>query len=142
MEWLYPKRRGPEWKQGWTGQTLSNISAPPLPLLAFFGIVVFLLSVSQYTNYKSQLKNTKINFQLFLLLVPVLLIFFMRSGLTIGRLRFNFWSPRLRPDSSAQRGGTGASPWGVAMLLALLLVLVSYQSVFHSKWFAPLRRSD
>lgn len=139
---MYPKRRGPEWKHGWTGQTLSNISAPPLPLLALFGIVVFLLAVSQYTNYKSRLNNTKINFQLFLLLVPVLLIFFMRSGLTSGRLRFNFWAPQLRPDSSAQRGGTGASPWGVAMLLVLLLVLVSYQSAFHSKWFAPLWRSD
>ncbi|KAK2983786.1 hypothetical protein RJ640_017189 [Escallonia rubra] len=63
MDWFYPKRRGPEWKQGWTSQTLYSISTPPLPLLAIFAIVVFLLSISQYTNYKSQLNNTMINFQ-------------------------------------------------------------------------------
>ncbi|KAK3001088.1 hypothetical protein RJ639_021461 [Escallonia herrerae] len=135
MDWFYPKRRGPEWKQGWTSQTLHSISTPPLPLLAILAIVVFLLSISQYTNYKSQLNNTMISFQVFLLLVPVLLIFFIRSGVASGR--FNFWLPRPRQEVGYR---TGASPWGVAVLVVVLLVLVSYQSSVHSKWFAPLRR--
>lgn len=142
MDWVYPKRRGPEWKQSWTSQTLSTISSPPLQLLAIFAIVLFLLSLSQYTTYKSQLNNTRINFQLFLFLVPVLLIFFIRSSLVTnanGR-SFNFWvrGPQLRRDVSDHRP-PGASPWGVAVLVLLLLVLVSYQSSFHSKWFASDR---
>ncbi|KAK3028652.1 hypothetical protein RJ639_037832 [Escallonia herrerae] len=52
--------------------------------------------------------------------------------------RFNFWLPRPRQEA---RYRTGASPWGVAVLVVVLLVLVSYQSSVHSKWFAPLRRS-
>lgn len=139
MDWVYPKRRGPDWKQSWTSQTLSTISSPPLPLLAIFAIVLFLLSLSQYTTYKSQLNHTKLNFQLFLFLVPVLLIFVMRSSLVTNEM-FNFrawWGPQLRRDVADQRpaGSSGASPWGVAILVVVLLVLVSYHSSFHSKWF-------
>ncbi|KAK2983783.1 hypothetical protein RJ640_017186 [Escallonia rubra] len=53
--------------------------------------------------------------------------------------RFNFSLPRPRQEAGYR---TGASPWGVAVLVVVLLVLVSYQSSVHSKWFAPLRRSD
>lgn len=133
MDWVYPKRRGPEWKQSWTTQTLYNVSSPPLPLLAVFAIVIFLLSVSQYTTFKSQLNNNKISFQFVLFLVPVLLIFIMRSSL-IPTGKFNFWGRIQQPRQDlGQR--SGASPWGVAILLVVLLILVSYQSSFHSKWF-------
>lgn len=133
MDWVYPKRGGPEWKQSWTTQTLHNVSCPPLPLLAVFAIVIFLLSVSQYTAFKSELDNHKFSFQFVLLLVPVLLIFLLRSSL-IPSGRFNFWGRIQQPrkDLSQQ---SGASPWGVAILLVVLLILVSYQSSFHSKWF-------
>ncbi|EMS52592.1 hypothetical protein TRIUR3_24345 [Triticum urartu] len=30
----------------------------------------------------------------------------------------------------------GGSPWGVGLLLVLLIVMVSYQSNFREKWFA------
>lgn len=132
MDWVYPKRRGPEWKQSWTTQTLYNVSSPPLPLLAVFAIVIFLLSVSQYTTFKSQLNNHKISFQFVLFLVPVLLIFIMRSSL-IPTGKFNFWGRIQQPRHLSQQ--SGASPWGVAILLVVLLILVSYQSSFHSKWF-------
>ncbi|KAL6179296.1 hypothetical protein ACLB2K_050812 [Fragaria x ananassa] len=78
MEWFYPKRRGPEWKQGWTGQTLSSISAPPLHLLTIFAI-------------------------------------------------------RRHPQHELANQASGGSPWGVAILVVLVLVLLSYQSSFHSK---------
>ncbi|PSS21722.1 DNA polymerase subunit gamma-1 like [Actinidia chinensis var. chinensis] len=129
MEWLYPKRRGPEWKHGWTGQTLASITTPPLPLLAIFAIVIFLLCLSQYTKYKANIQQSMINFQLVLFLVPVLLIFVLISGFTSGR--FNFRPLRPYHDSTHQSGG---SPWAVAILVMVLLVLVSYQSSFHSKW--------
>ncbi|KAF5752032.1 hypothetical protein HS088_TW02G01052 [Tripterygium wilfordii] len=130
MEWFYTRRRrGPEWKQGWTGQTLSSISTPPLPLLTIFGIVIVLLWLSQYTEYKAELHQRTTNFQLFIFLLPILLIIFMASYSAIGR--FSYWQ--------SQNLG-GGSPWGIAILVVLVLLLVCYQSYFHSKWFGPLWR--
>lgn len=135
MDWLYT-RRGPEWKQGWRGQTVASISMPPLPLLAIFGIVIFLLSISQSASYKEQLQRASMNVQLVLLLVPILLILLLRPSFTGGW--FNFWAPKRGREeySSMQRSSGGGFPWGVAILLVALVVLVSYQSSFHSKWFA------
>ncbi|KAG8364393.1 hypothetical protein BUALT_Bualt19G0124200 [Buddleja alternifolia] len=144
MDWIYTKRRGPEWKQGWRDQTFSSISAPPLPLLAVFAIVIFLLSLSQYSNYKEQMHYTMISFKLLLLLVPVLLILFIRSGPLTGEgWWFNLWPSTQRGRQTRREWGPGMSgfPWGVAVLVVVLLVLVSYQSSFHSMWF-PLGRSD
>lgn len=135
MEWFYPKRRGPEWKQGWTGQTLTSISAPPLHLLTIFAIVILLLWLSQYTEYKSQMQHTAINFQIVLMLLPIILIFLVASCSSISSSGwFNF---RLRrpQQESVHRASGGGSPWGVAILVVLVLVLLSYQSSFHSKWF-------
>lgn len=133
MEWLYPRRRGPQWKQGWSGQTLPSMSAPPLPLVTIFGIVLVLLWFSQYADYRAHLHNSAINFQLFLILLPVLLVFFMVSFSSSGR--FAFWQRRLgRHTVHPSRG----SPWGIAVLVGLLFVLLFYQSSFHSKWFGPL----
>ncbi|EYU40402.1 hypothetical protein ABFS82_14G117900 [Erythranthe guttata] len=138
MDWIHTKRRGPQWKQGWTEQTFSSISAPPLPLIAVFAIVIFLLSISSYSSYKEQMSSTLINFKILLFLASLLLVFFVRSSL------FDFWT-------SSQNGQrqvrwqwahvVAGFPWGVAALVVVLLVLVSYQSTFHSKWF-PFGSSD
>ncbi|KAK1560993.1 hypothetical protein Q3G72_033178 [Acer saccharum] len=130
MDWFYTKRRGPVWKQGWSGQTLASLSAPPLPLLAIFGIVLLLLWLSQYTGYKAEMQLTTINFQLFIFLLPIMLIFLMASLSSNGG--YSFRIPRLPHGSMHQAGGT---PWGIAILVVVLLVLISYQSSFHSKWF-------
>lgn len=135
MEWFYPRRRrGPEWKQGWTGQTFASASSPPPALLTIFGIVIILLWLSRYTGYKAQLHITAINFQLFLILLPLVLIFIIAAYSSSGSYSFRL----LRPNGSGgsmQQGQGGGIPWGIAMLLVVLLVLLSYQSSFHSKWF-------
>ncbi|KAK4424090.1 hypothetical protein Salat_1602400 [Sesamum alatum] len=132
MDWVYTRKRGPEWKQGWTDQTLSSISAPPLPLMAIFAIVIFLLSLSNYSAYKEQMHSTMINFKIILFLVPVLLVFFMRSSLLNARGWLNFPPGRRQVRQELARGISGF-PWSVAALVAVLLVLVSYQSSFQSK---------
>ncbi|CAN6554663.1 unnamed protein product [Malus baccata var. baccata] len=141
MEWFYPKRRRPQLKQGWTGQTLTSISAPPPHLLTIFAIVIALLWLSQYTDYKSQMQHTALNFQIFLISLPILLVFLVASYSSISSSGwFNFRVRRREHESVHRVGGGSSSPWGVAVLLVLLLVLVSYQSSFHSKWFGG--RSD
>ncbi|XP_009337932.1 uncharacterized protein LOC103930333 [Pyrus x bretschneideri] len=145
MEWFYPKRRGPQWKQGWTGQTLTSISAPPPHLLTIFAIVIALLWLSQYTDYKSQMQHTAINLQIFLISLPILLVFLVASYSSISSSGWFNFGVRRREHELVHRVGSGggggsSSPWGVAVLLVLLLVLVSYQSSLHSKWFGG--RSD
>ncbi|KAL8540140.1 hypothetical protein ACS0TY_001650 [Phlomoides rotata] len=142
MDWIQSRKRGPEWKQGWTAQTLTTMSAPPLPLVAVFAIVIFLLSLSQYTAYKEQMQYTMINFKIFFFLLPVLLVFFLRSSLLSGGgwLNFGDSSQQGRQVRRQLARGMAGFPWGVAVLVVALLVLVSYQSSFQSKWF-PFGRS-
>ncbi|KAI4336778.1 hypothetical protein L6164_015260 [Bauhinia variegata] len=78
MGWLFKERRGPAWKQGWTENTLSSISAPPLPLVTIVGIVMFLLWVSSYINFKTSMETAVINLNLLLLFLPLVLIFIAR----------------------------------------------------------------
>lgn len=133
-----PKRRGPEWKRGLTtGETMTSFSLPPAPLLAMFAIVVFFLLISQGSRYKEQFEYASMMFQLLLYLTPVFLIFLVRSSFT--SWRFDFWIPQGRRDSFRLLRGF---PWGVAIVMVALLVLLSYQSSFQSKWFLPFRRSN
>ncbi|OVA18567.1 hypothetical protein BVC80_1831g104 [Macleaya cordata] len=153
MGWFWRDRRGPEWKQGWTSQTLSSSSLPPFPLLAIFAIVLLFLFISQYTGYKAQMEQTMFNFQILLFIVPVLLIFVVRS-LAINGTSFVFRLPRSRSpahqhDDSVHHGaggggggGSSSSPWGVAALLVVLILMISYKSSSDSQWFRPLWRSD
>ncbi|KAI3985995.1 hypothetical protein MKX01_039077 [Papaver californicum] len=153
MGWFWSERRGPEWKQGWTSNTLSNTSLPPLPLLAIFAIVLLFLTISQYTGYKARMEHTMFNFQIFLFLLPVILIFVVRSmSSDVNGRSFVFRFPRIRPsqhhqDSGQAVGGTHAdsstsSPWGVAAIVVVLIVMIFYKSSFDSQWFRPPRRSD
>ncbi|KAK6916683.1 hypothetical protein RJ641_019544 [Dillenia turbinata] len=98
MDWVLYKRRGPEWKHGWAGRTMASISMPPLPLLAIFTIVIFLLSMSQYSGYKAQLHYSIVSFQLLPFLIPILLLFLMAS-ISVQGGRYVFRIPGLDHDS-------------------------------------------
>lgn len=125
MEWVYHKRRGQEWKQGWTGSGMASVSAPPLPLLVIFGIVISLLWLSQYKYYKAQLYNTALNLQLFLFLLPILLIFFMISYSTGGSM------PQLSPPAFRA---------GVPSLTGAQLSWCCFLTNLHFiQWFGPLQ---
>ncbi|EEF52723.1 uncharacterized protein LOC8274663 [Ricinus communis] len=137
MGWLWPERRGPAWKQGWAEHTIASISPPPFPLLAIFLIIFLLLFVSSYFNYKYQMQHTFIHFKLFLLFLPVLLIFIAKLVSKTERPFF--------PATKAVYGTVRPNwdlPWGVAVLLVVLLVMVSYQSSLRSVWSPLVWRSD
>lgn len=136
MSWCLRDRRGPEWKQDWTSQTLSSISLPPPTLLVFFAIVVLFLSLSKYMDYREELHKTGISFRFLLLVIPVVLIFIVRSLPT--EERFGYRCLRREHDMV---GRAWSFPWGVAALVVLLLVMISYESSFQSRWFRPLWKS-
>ncbi|OAY50580.1 uncharacterized protein LOC122723733 [Manihot esculenta] len=136
MGWLWSERRGPGWKQGWTEQTLASVSPPPFPLLAIFFIIFLLLFVSSYFNFKDQMEHTVINFNLFLLFLPVLLILVAQV--------LSKCESFIVPATKAEYGRIRRSwdlPWGVVALVVVLLVMLSYQSSFRSVWSPIVWRS-
>ncbi|KAI9201507.1 hypothetical protein LWI28_024540 [Acer negundo] len=102
------------------------MSAPPWPLVAIFGIIFMLLSISSYINYRVQMQQNMINFKIFLLFLPVLLIFVAQI----------MWSFKLRTTKHglAADDNTRRFPWSMAALVVVLLALVSYQSRVQSMW--------
>lgn len=134
MGWFLREGSSSSWKVGWTERTLASLRAPPLPLVAIVGIVVVLLSISSYANYKSQVQKTMIGFKVFLLVLPLLLIFVANSVTKYGSVLVI--SPRTKREPATSEAG--GSPWGVALLLIVLMVLISYKSYFHSKWWPPI----
>lgn len=130
MGWLIKEKRGPAWKHGWGDQTVASLSPPPAPLVALFLIMLVLLWMSLSVEYNRQVHRSMVGMRMLLLLLPVLLFILVR-WVSINRGRFVVPLPRAEQDSVHRAGRT---PWGVAILLALLLVMVYYQSRFHAKW--------
>ncbi|GAB4838474.1 hypothetical protein Ancab_028018 [Ancistrocladus abbreviatus] len=138
MDWIH-RRRGLESKQGWRGQTLASISTPPLHLLAVFAIVILLLSFSHHADYKAQLQR---NTQFLSFLLPFILVFLVGHLLMSGGFYYFLHSRSghgpIHRSPAAAAEAAASFPWGVAALVVVVLVLLSYQSAFHSKWFGPL----
>ncbi|KAG6704840.1 hypothetical protein I3842_07G152700 [Carya illinoinensis] len=134
MGWFFRERRGPAWKHGWTEQTLASISLPPLPLVAIAGIIVLLLLLNSYATYRSQMWHTVITFKLFLFPLPVLLIFLMHSITKYGRIVIT--APVTKNDTVHQ---AQSLPWGLALLVLVLVLMLSYQPYFHSMWWPQIR---
>ncbi|CAJ2642940.1 unnamed protein product [Trifolium pratense] len=115
------------------------ISAPPFQLVSIVGIVMFLLFVPSYINFKSTMHKANITLHLFLMILPLLLIFIAYFISKCGPrfvLPVDFFGRQL-VQSRARTEGGGSAPWGLAALVVLLLVLASKLSNFRSMW-SPL----
>ncbi|KAG1361904.1 hypothetical protein COCNU_10G001230 [Cocos nucifera] len=137
MGWFLRERRGPQWKQGWMERVLCSSSLPPPSLVLIFAIVMLFLSISWHIDYKTQVRRAEAGFRLVLFLLPVALIVVAGFVLLDRRFLFRLPQPQQEPVHRA-----GSSPWGVALLVVVLLFMISYQSSFHSQWFRPLWRVD
>ena len=71
-----------------------------------------------------------------LMIVPLILLLAVR-WLSVGK-PVDALLPRVEPDAIHR---AGSSPFGVGMVVLLLLFMISYQSVFHDQWF-PLWTRD
>lgn len=118
-----------------------NYSSLPLHLCFFLVILFAFVSFTWYVNYENifeplfdQIKFLLMLSPLLLLLVVHLLSYVDTSSSSPSRW---FYVPLPEQDSVHRGGGT---PWGVALLLVLLLFMLSYQSDLRERWFPLLSK--
>ncbi|CAA6655957.1 unnamed protein product [Spirodela intermedia] len=103
---------------------LENLGVQPVPypVLLLLGLVGLLLGVPLFLAYESAVEEAQQRLNWGLMAVPVLLIFAIRWAAS-----FQGWAV----DGASEEGG---SPWAVAAVVVLVLVLVSFQSTFRDVW--------
>ncbi|KAK4429379.1 hypothetical protein Salat_1238300 [Sesamum alatum] len=132
MGWFVRERRGASWKD----QTLDSLSAPPLPLMVFFGLFIMLMSLATYSEFKERVERSKMGFRFGLLLLPLVGVLVVNIMMIHRRWwRYAFGVRRSVYEAVAN---DGSSVVGLVVVLVLLLVLVYYQSSFQSAWFRPI----
>ncbi|GKD48312.1 hypothetical protein Tco_1277288 [Tanacetum coccineum] len=89
------------------GPKVPSVTLPPLPLVALCGIVVFLLSLSQYSNLQSWWVNIGISFQMLVLLTPFILMFFVSSSWITGAGWLSFASRKRKDSMNPSRASVG-----------------------------------
>ncbi|XP_062199632.1 uncharacterized protein LOC133902071 [Phragmites australis] len=129
---------------GGGGSAASAALEVPVHLCFFLLVLLLFLGFSWYTSYESAAESFVYQARILLMASPFALLLAVRllSGAgEEGGARRHVESmlalPMPERDSIHRAGG---SPWGVGLLLLLLLVMVSYQSNFREKWFPLVSR--
>lgn len=129
MGWLVRKRRVMSCRD----QTLDSISAPPWPLMVFVGIVMILMYFEIYLDFKERVERSKMGFKFGLMMLPVVGIVVVNMMLLLRRWWRNIVGVSRRPAVVEREEGSW--PWGLMLVLGLLLVMVYYQKSFQSACF-------
>ncbi|KAK7271521.1 hypothetical protein RJT34_27490 [Clitoria ternatea] len=113
----------------------SQNSQPALPLhLCFFLLTLFMfLGFSWYLNYEPIMESFMDQVKLVLMISPLLLLLVVHflSNYGDGGVLSSLNIPL------PERDGT---PWGVGLILVVLLFMISYHSSFQERWFPLLTR--
>ncbi|KAK1631132.1 hypothetical protein QYE76_005447 [Lolium multiflorum] len=127
----------------YTSGHLQAPELPPLHLCFFLLVLLVFLAFSWYMSYESVAETFADQGRLLLMVSPLALLLAVRllsggdgdgHGQGHGRRVDQLMSMSMPEKDSIHRAG--GSPWGVGLLLVLLIVMVSYQSNFRDKWFA------
>lgn len=115
-------------------ETFFTLTPLPYPVLLLLAVISIFLGASWYTSYESVVESAEQNFSWLLLATPVALILLVRWLSSIDNLDTllpwdRSWRNRNLPASE------GGSPWAVAALIGVLLVMMQYQSSFLQSWF-------
>ena len=120
-------------------------------LCLFLATASLLGAASIYSRCQSAMENLFDQLRIVVVLSPLLLLLAAqywaatswRRSRGSGGLTSLLVAPLVGESSwyDQQRDGAGASsPWGVALALALVLLLISYQSCFQDWWFPLISR--
>nr|CAD1827162.1 unnamed protein product [Ananas comosus var. bracteatus] len=115
-----------------------------LPLhLCFFLLTLFLfIAFSWYMSYESALESLIEQVKFLFMVSPLVLLLVVHLMSSRERRHVPFFAPLPEHQQPfyCSRGRAGGSPWGVALVLVLLMFMISYQSYFHERWFPLLSR--
>lgn len=112
---------------------------PPFPfhLLIFLLILLLPIFLSWYSNYEPIIEQVFDHLHLTIMLLPLMLLLAVHV--------LSSYDPRSVPLSvffsereSIHRAG--GSPWGLGVVLVVVLFMISHQSYFHESWFPLFRR--
>ncbi|CAL1401134.1 unnamed protein product [Linum trigynum] len=126
---------------------LSNLLAMPLHFFFFISILLSVVVFTWYVNYESAFEETVNQVKLFFMLSPLILLlllhFLSPSTTSDANSRNKGWFGRFFVPYMPERDSlhrAGGSPWGVALLLVFLLLMISHQSSLHERWFPLVTR--
>ncbi|KAJ3677075.1 hypothetical protein LUZ60_002799 [Juncus effusus] len=113
--------------------TSSNyLTDQPLHLWFFLITLILILGFTLYMSFESATESLADNTKLFLMVLPLVLLLAVHFLSNVDSWNFSFLFLSPDQDSIHRAGG---SPWGVGVLLIVVIFMVSYQSSFHEKWF-------
>ncbi|KAI3446190.1 hypothetical protein Pfo_002855 [Paulownia fortunei] len=114
-----------------------SLNPLPYPVLLILAVIFLFLGLQWYVSYESVVEATEEGMGWLLMAAPLVLLFAVRWLPTLDNPGWWFYgaSPWDRRRGDYYRAEEGGSPWGVAALILLLLVLVQYQSFFLESWF-------
>ena len=118
-----------------------TLSPLPYPVILILVMVTLLLGVSWFFTYEDFIEEAAEQFSWILLGVPIALVLLIKwiSSVDTFEGYFGFYPTERRWGGGGGYGyggapSEGSSPWGVAMVVLLLLVLASYHSTFTDMW--------
>ncbi|KAK7351912.1 hypothetical protein VNO77_11681 [Canavalia gladiata] len=109
----------------------------PYPVLLILLVIFLFLGISWYFSYEEVVESAEEQLGWILFVTPVLLLLIARWLSSVDTSDWWFFSPS--PWETRRRThyqpSEGTSPWGVAAVILLLLILLHYQSTFLDTWF-------
>ncbi|CAI9299341.1 unnamed protein product [Lactuca saligna] len=116
-----------------------SLTPLPYPVLLILSLIFFFLGFQWYSSYEEAIEATEESFNWILLITPLILLFAVKwlSNVEHPEKFFGFGlSPWERRRWLAyQSPEEGGSPWGVAALILLVLVLMQFHSTVLESWF-------
>ena len=119
-----------------TSSLLEGFSLNPLPypVLIILALISLFLGFSWYSSYESAVEEAESQFNWVLLVTPIVLLLIVKWLSSMEPDWLFSMSPRDRRRRTHNLPSEGSSPWGVAAVIVLLLVLLQFQSIFRDSW--------
>ena len=117
-----------------------SLNPLPYPVLLILSLIFFFLGFQWYSSYEEAIEATEESFNWLLLVTPLLLLFAVKwlSSMENPEKFFGFglspWE-RHRRQAYQAAAAEGGSPWGVAALILMVLVLLQFHSTVLESWF-------
>jgi len=119
-----------------TSSVLDGFTLNPLPypVLLILALIFLFFAVSWYFSYEEVVETAEEQFGWVLFATPVVLILIVRW---LSSMENSDWFSASWGSSRRTHQGPseGSSPWGVAALILVLLIMARYQSNFLNSWF-------